>query len=114
VTRQARRVPIHHGVQVLLDGVTSALVDLSTLGAQVVSPSTVRPNRGVRLVLPCDGGPLACKARIVWAQVEPGQQDESRLYRAGLEFTDADVSVLQAFAAQYGVACSPSATVLKH
>jgi hypothetical protein len=101
LARQARRVPIHDGVTVLLNGVASALVDLSTLGAQVVSPSAVYPNRPVRVVLPFDEGDLSCKARIVWARIEP-QQDSPVRYRAGLEFTDADKTAVEQFVMRHG------------
>ena len=101
LARQARRVPIHDGVTVLLNGVASALVDLSTLGAQVVSPAVVYPNRSVRVVLPLDEGDLLCKARIVWARVDP-QDDAAVRYRAGLEFTEADQASVQLFVTRHG------------
>lgn len=103
LARQARRVPIHDGVTVLLNGVASALVDLSTLGAQVVSPAVVYPNRSVRVVLPLDEGDLSCKARIVWARVD-SQEDAAVRYRAGLEFTEADKATVQLFVARHGAA----------
>jgi len=101
LARQARRVPIHDGVTVLLNGVASALVDLSTLGAQVVSPAVVYPNRSVRVVLPLDEGDLSCKARIVWARVD-SQEDAAVRYRAGLEFTEADQASVQLFVTRHG------------
>jgi len=101
LARQARRVPIHDGVSVLLNGVASALVDLSTLGAQVVSPTAVYPNRSVRIVLPLDEGDLSCNARIVWARIEP-QQDAAVRYRAGLEFTEADKAAVELFVTRHG------------
>ena len=98
LARQVRRVPIHDGVTVLVNGVASALVDLSTLGAQVVSPNAVYPNRSVRIVLPRDEGDLSCKARIVGARVERQQDDADAVrYRAGLEFTEADKTAVQSF-----------------
>ena len=104
LARQVRRVPIHDGVTVLINGVASALVDLSTLGAQVVSPNAVYPNRSVRIVLPRDEGDLSCKARIVWARVERQQDDADAVrYRAGLEFTEADKTAVQSFVSRHGV-----------
>ena len=94
-------MPIHDGVSVLLNGVASALVDLSTLGAQVVSPSAVYPNGSVRIVLPLDEGDLLCDARIVWARIEP-QQDAAVRYRAGLEFTEADKAAVELFVTRHG------------
>jgi hypothetical protein len=115
LTRQARRVTMNEGVKVYIDGIASELVDLSTLGAQIVSPSVCRPNRPVRVELSRDANPIACQARIVWARVEHGSQDELVLYRAGVEFTEANVPALQAFASQYGVQQNmASATAIEH
>ena len=103
LARQARRVMINDGVTVLVNGVATSLVDLSTLGAQVVSPTVVYPNRSVRVVLPLDEGDLSCKARIVWARVDP-QEDAAVRYRAGLEFTEADKESVQLFVTRHGAA----------
>jgi hypothetical protein len=113
LARQARRVPISDGVTVLLNGVASALVDLSTLGAQVVSPSAVYPNRSVRIVLPRDEGDLSCKARIVWARIEQQQDEAAVRYRAGLEFTEADKAAVQVFVTKHGtVHMSPAPSTM--
>ena len=113
LARQARRVPINDGVTVLLNGVASALVDLSTLGAQVVSPSAVYPNRSVRIVLPRDEGDLSCKARIVWARIEQRQDEAEVRYRAGLEFTDADKDAVQVFVTRHrAVHMSPAPSTM--
>ena len=115
LARQARRVPIHDGVTVLINGVASALVDLSTLGAQVVSPNAVYPNRSVRIVLPRDEGDLSCKARIVWARVERQHDDAAAVrYRAGLEFTEADKAAVQSFVSRHGVVVMAPAPTTMH
>jgi hypothetical protein len=113
LARQARRIPINDGVTVLVNGVASALVDLSTLGAQVVSPNAVYPNRAVRIVLPRDEGDLSCKARIVWARVERQQDNESVRYRAGLEFIEADKNAVQVFVSRHGaIHLAPAPTTM--
>ena len=113
LARQVRRVPINDGVTVLLNGVASALVDLSPLGAQVVSPSAVYPNRSVRIVLPRDEGDLSCKARIVWARIEQQQDETAVRYRAGLEFTEADKAAVQVFVTRHGdVHMSPAPSTM--
>ena len=115
LARQVRRVPIHDGITVLVNGVASALVDLSTLGAQVVSPNAVYPNRLVRIVLPRDEGDLSCKARIVWARVERQQDDAAAVrYRAGLEFTEADKTAVQSFVSRHGVVVMAPAPTTMH
>ena len=102
--RQARRVKIQDGANVAVDGAHSTLVDLSTHGAQVLSPRAIRPNCSVRLQLPSNSGALSCEARVVWVLVEQGQDPQNALYRAGVQFTDADMPELEAFFAQHGLA----------
>jgi hypothetical protein len=113
VARQAARVPIHEGVKVLVDGFSTSLVDLSTLGAQIVSPRTLNRNHQVRVTLsPNDG--LSYKGRIVWTRAEQSTDDAAVLYRAGLQFTEADAAALKAFVAQYGMLGRQPDTALKH
>ena len=50
-TRRAPRIPIKDGVEVAVDGNPAALVDLSTVGAQVVSPTVLKPNQRVRVMM---------------------------------------------------------------
>jgi hypothetical protein len=102
--RQARRVKIQAGGDVAVDGAHSTLVDLSTHGAQVLSPRAIRPNCSVRLQLPSNSGALSCEARVVWVLVEQGQDSQNALYRAGVQFTDVDMPELEAFFAQHGLA----------
>jgi hypothetical protein len=86
VNRQARRIKIEDG-DVLVDGVASVLVDISALGAQVLSPTTLRPNRVVRLMLRTGTGTCTAEGRIVWAQLESSNADIGAQYRAGMQFT---------------------------
>jgi PilZ domain len=102
--RQARRVKIQDGGDVAVDGAHSTLVDLSTHGAQVLSPRAIRPNCSVRLQLPGNSGALSCEARVVWVVVEQGQDPQNALYRAGVQFTDVDTPELEAFFARHGLA----------
>ena len=55
-TRRAPRVRMREGIEVLVDGNTASLVDLSTVGAQVVCTSVLKPNQRVRVTLyRCEG-----------------------------------------------------------
>lgn len=101
--RQACRVRIQDGTNVAVDGATSRLVDLSILGAQVLSPRAIRPNGSVRLLLPDERGGLSCNARVVWVVVERDEPDAHALYRAGVQFTDADAQAVEAFFRQHGI-----------
>jgi PilZ domain/GAF domain len=102
LARQARRVPIEEGIKVVVNGVASALVDLSTLGAQIVSSKSVRPNGPVRIAFPSTDGPFSCKARVVWARAEQTQENAFVVYRVGVEFTEVEISSVQAFATRHG------------
>ena len=57
--RQARRLRMQEGLEVTLDGSSSSLVDMSTIGAQVLSPLALRPNRVTRMTLRGEASALA-------------------------------------------------------
>ncbi len=101
VNRQARRVKIQMDGDLLVDGVASVLVDISTLGAQVVSPTTLRPNRVVRLMLRTGSGECAAEGRIVWAQLESSRAEATQ-YRAGVQFTRSDLQAISALITLHG------------
>jgi len=104
VSRRARRVKIDPPVEILLDGAASTLVDVSALGAQVVSPVCLRPNRRVQIVLPHGAESITCQGRIVWARLERPRAEFPALYRAGLRFADADPQTILAFISQHSAA----------
>jgi len=95
--RQARRVKMLDGTTVVVDEAQGMLVDLSTLGAQVLSPYALRPDSPVRIVLPHDAGGVACAARVVWVIAEPHPASRSALYRAGVQFTDVKAGELEGY-----------------
>jgi hypothetical protein len=95
-TRRAPRVKIVGDMNVLLDGNPARLVDLSAVGAQVVSQATLRPNQRVRVVLTDDHGALRFNASIAWAAFEIPPAHGPR-YRAGVNFVDADGDAVGAF-----------------
>jgi hypothetical protein len=100
--RQARRLKMQEGIEVTLDGSASSLVDMSSIGAQVLSPLALRPNRVVKMALRGDESALACKVRVMWAKFEP-KGTAAAQYRVGVKFTDADVKEVDAFMAQHGI-----------
>ena len=108
--RKARRVKIKKNVNVTIDGAPSALVDLSTTGAQVLSPRAVRPDHSVQLMLPNDNGGLSCQARVVWVVVEHARDPKHALYRAGIQFRGVDTPEFDAFFSKHGIV----ETAIKH
>lgn len=95
-TRRAPRYKIAGDMSVLLDGNAARLVDLSAVGAQVVSPTILKPNQRVRMALTDDHGALRFNAAIAWASFEIPPQRNPR-YRAGVNFVDADANAVGAF-----------------
>jgi CHASE2 domain-containing sensor protein len=94
-TRRAARAKIVDGVEVLIDGSPATLIDLSVVGAQVVSPTILRPNQRVRMILPDEERPIRCVAGVAWAAFEMPKTGPR--YRAGIEFFDAESGNLDRF-----------------
>lgn len=99
-TRRAPRIRIGDGVEVLVDGNPTTLVDLSIVGAQVVSVSVLKPNQRVRLALSDARGVIRCNGAIVWASFEMPKGLPTR-YRAGIEFKSADAEALSGYAERH-------------
>jgi len=95
-TRRALRSRIKDGVEIAVDGNPAALVDLSTVGAQVVSPTVLKPNQRVRVALTDDHGALRFNGAIAWAAFEIPPRHGPQ-YRAGVNFVDADSDAVGAF-----------------
>ncbi|HXG87417.1 MAG TPA: PilZ domain-containing protein [Vicinamibacterales bacterium] len=96
-TRRAPRLRIKQGVEVLVDGNGAALVDLSTVGAQVLSPKMLKPNQRVRMALSDGKGTVRCQGSIAWASFEMPKGQPTR-YRAGIDFTATDPEAIAAYA----------------
>jgi CheY-like chemotaxis protein len=96
-TRRAPRVRVKKGVEVQLDGNAVTVVDLSAVGAQVLSATILRPNQKVRVTLPKSGSSVRCRGAIAWAKFELPKPSASPVYRAGVEFLDADAAVVNEF-----------------
>jgi hypothetical protein len=95
-TRRAPRFKMAAEMNVLLDGNAARLIDFSTVGAQVLSPTILKPNQRVRVVLTDNQGALRFNAAIVWVFFEiPATHGPQ--YRAGVSFVDADINAVGAF-----------------
>jgi CHASE2 domain-containing sensor protein len=97
-TRRAPRVKVVDGVEVLIDGSPATLIDLSVAGAQVISPTILRPNQRVRMILPDEERPIRYLAGVAWAAFEMPKTGPR--YRAGIEFFDAESGNLDRFMEQ--------------
>ena len=94
-TRRAQRFKIIEGIEVLIDGNPAMLVDLSTVGAQVVSGTLLKPNQRVRLSFVENTKQVRFSAGVAWSAFELPKAGPR--YRAGIEFFDADPDAVGRF-----------------
>ena len=97
-TRRAPRHRLQRGVEIQLDGNPATVVDLSTFGAQVLSATILRPNQKVRVSIPVSETSARCRGTIAWAKFELPNPTAPPVYRAGVEFIDADGETVDRFA----------------
>jgi hypothetical protein len=80
---------------VTIDGNPAALINLSIVGAQVVSPTILKPNQRIRMTLPDPDGPIRVMAGVAWAAFE--MPKSGPVYRAGIEFYDGEAGSLDRY-----------------
>jgi hypothetical protein len=96
-TRRAPRVRIRENVEVLVDGNAAVLIDLSAVGAQVLSSKMLKPNQRIRLTLPEGKTAIRCTGSIAWASFEMPKGQSPR-YRAGIDLAGTDPIVMNGYA----------------
>jgi hypothetical protein len=94
-TRRALRYRMIEGTGALVEGAPVALVDLSVIGAQIVSPAVLRPEQRVRVTLSDDDGVVRLNAAVAWVRFEIPKSTPQ--YRAGVEFSDEQGVAIKAF-----------------
>jgi len=94
-TRRAPRFAMATGVKADLDGKTANIVNLSLVGAQVLSPTILKPKQRLRFAVVDEGRPIRIHAVVVTVSVEIVKGAPQ--YRAGVEFLNADHAVMQKF-----------------
>ena len=95
-TRRAPRFKIAGRVEVVIDGKAAVLVDLSTVGAQVLGPAALKPNQEIAMAMPNNKGTIRFSAKVAWTSFAPTPEGTPR-FRAGIDFVDADAAALEAF-----------------
>jgi hypothetical protein len=63
-TRRAPRYNVAGSLDVMVDGNQALLVNLSTVGAQVLSPTVLKPNQRVRMLLSDAEGTVRFNASV--------------------------------------------------
>ena len=101
-TRRAPRFKMAANVMAQVDGKSASVIDLSTVGAQLVSPAALKPSQKVAVVLPDGGAGIRFTASVVWTSFEIPPNSGPR-YRAGLDFENADATAVGAFCEQHKI-----------
>ncbi len=95
-TRRAPRFKITDSATAMLDGISGTVIDLSTVGAQVVAPGGLKPNQRIAMGLVDATATLRFNASVAWTSFEMSPAGAPR-YRAGINFEDADPAAVDAF-----------------
>jgi hypothetical protein len=99
-TRRAPRFNVAGQVDVLIDGNQASLINISTVGAQVVSAAVLKPNQRLRVALPDEQGDIRFGAAVAWASFEYSPKSGPR-YRAGIEFINANPAAVDAYSSRH-------------
>lgn len=95
-TRRAPRFHIEGARDILVDGNRGTIIDLSTLGVQLVTATILKPNQRVRVAIVDDDTNIRCGATVVWAFFEIPKGQNPR-YRVGLDFIEPETKSLDAY-----------------
>src|SRR4029077_9626212 len=95
-TRRAPRFRMKDDTEAQIDGMPAILIDLSTMGGQIISKVALKPQQRLRVTLADDLGVARFSAAVAWASFE--MPKGVTRYRAGIEFKDADAKQVEAFA----------------
>lgn len=94
-TRRAPRFLTRAPLNVALESGEASLVDISILGAQIVSLPVLRPRQKIKLALPDPHETLNVVAEVAWSMFERPRLQLEPHYRVGLEFAGAAQEVLE-------------------
>lgn len=94
-TRRAPRFRMVEGTSGQIDGAPAVVIDLSRIGAQVMTKGALKPAQRIRFALVDDAGAVRIAATVSWASFEIPKAIPR--YRAGLEFLEAEAKAIEAF-----------------
>ena len=100
-TRRAPRFPMLDSLNAAVEGGQASLVNISVLGAQVVSQPVLRPGQTVKIALPDQDDMLRLTAHVAWSTFQQSKQG-TMVYRAGVAFTDAAQEAIDDYCRRYG------------
>ena len=95
-TRRAPRFLVRDALNAVVESGSASLVDISVLGAQIVSQPALRPNQKIKIALPdMEEETLHVTALVAWSTFEMPTLAAKVHYRAGIEFTGAAPQALE-------------------
>ena len=95
-TRRAPRSKMAEGTIIVLDGKAGTIIDLSTVGVQVVSPGGLKPSQRLAVELLDKTSRIPFGASVAWTSFETAPSGAPR-YRAGLNFENANPAAVDTF-----------------
>jgi hypothetical protein len=101
--RRVPRYPVPQGCAAVVNGEAAALVNVSVCGAQVISAVVLRPMQQVRVALPDEVDAIRMHAAIAWSVYERSHSTGAPCYRAGVEFQNGNISLLEEYCTKHGL-----------
>jgi len=101
-TRRAARFKMTPNTQAIVDDKPGTLIDLSSVGAQVVAKAALKPNQRITMTLNDEVGQVHFNASVAWTAFGTPSSGSPR-FRAGINFEDADPAAVDAFCARHKV-----------
>ena len=99
-TRRAPRFKIAENVAAVIDGKSGTLIDLSSVGAQIVSRAALKPNQQIAVALTDETSNVQLNATVAWTAFQTSATGAPR-FRAGINFEDADPATVDAFCVRH-------------
>jgi len=100
-TRRTPRFLVLEPLSATVDGNSMSFIDLSVLGAQIISEPVLRPRQRIKLTLANgDHGDIRFGAYVAWSHFEKGKEAPAPHYRAGVAF-EAERTEFEEFRRRY-------------
>jgi hypothetical protein len=109
-TRRAPRFLAQDIADALAEGLSIQVVNLSVLGAQIISQPLMRPNQKIRIGLPDAMGALQLTASVAWSVFEKPATAPAPHFRVGMEFNDATRDMLDDYCKRH---CNPDPLLIR-
>ena len=96
-TRRVPRFPVLEPLDAIVESGRASVVDLSVLGAQVVSVPVLRPRQKIKIGLPDNDDVVNVVAQVAWSTFERSPFEVEPHYRVGIEFAGDAQQVLEQY-----------------